>query len=266
MMILFCSAPGIMAEKLVPGNKTVFHGDVISRLNPNGIMVFLGGTYQHTYGVSEKHNIESGYWKTGIMAGLNPAYAQMGGFLEWQPLLFLRIKGGVDYYGYFGGYGSLASLDSPEPDFGRKRLQAANEKRDSGHRWLFEPAIRFKTGRILWLHQMRLAYYQFNGTGPLFYEAEYNTLLKNGDTLRWNTTHLMFEIFRQGKDRLMIGPYYEATKAVSTSLTRERLGAQFYQTVQNNRLYGQIGTNIKDKNRKNELFLILDFGVSFPQN
>lgn len=253
--------------------KTVFHADIVTRMNPDGIMLMAGGYRRWSGPVDEKYGIPSTYSQLGLVAGVNPAYAQASAYGEWQPAIFARIRFQYDLYRFFGENGALLSFPSADAKFGKHEVDALKGREESGwgQRVMVQPIFTAKAGPVIIRNATDLAYYRFDGKGPYFYEWEYDTLLKNGDYLIDNATAFLLEAWKgAGSAMLLVGPFYEITNSGRADITRQRTGVQAFWSpaesigsFRNPRIYGRLGANLQDRNRDNEMFLIAGLGFDF---
>ncbi len=270
------TAAGYLAQDVPPGQsavETVVQADLGGELNPDGIMLTIEGyrRWIHEYDPVEAE--PSSYLQAGSILGVNPAYAQGSLYGEWMPAIFAQLRLQYDLYGFFGTNGSLLSFPSAESHFGHSEIKAleGQEEATTGHRFMFQPTLRAKFGRLYLRNQTVAAYYLFNGRGPFFYEQEYDTLLKNGDSLIDNQTHALLELWKRGEDQILLaGPFYEVTYAVDASLTRQRIGGAIYWVPKDRvwslsrpRFYAQVGYNLQDRNRNHEAFAVFGVGVDY---
>jgi hypothetical protein len=73
-----------------------------------------------------------------------------------------------------------------------------------------------------------------------------------------------------GSKILLVGPFYQITHAADADITRQRAGLQlFWSPVESiwafskPRIYGQLGVNLQDRNRENQMFLEMGLGFNF---
>jgi len=251
--------------------ETVLHADALGFVNPEGPMLVVGAFRRWINEFDPVHAVPSSYLQAGTTLGINPAYAQASIHGEWLPAIWAQLRLAYDLYGFFGDNGALLSFPSADSPFGDDQIDTLEGQEESGlgHRILFQPTLRAKLGRFYFRNQTDVAYYRFDGKGPFFFEREYDTLLKDGDFLIANRSHIMFELWKGPVDQILLaGPFYDVTYAVDASLTRQRIGAAFYWVPKDDlwflkrpRLFAEIGYNLQDRNRDNEGFAV--FGVGF---
>ncbi len=252
---------------------TIFHADIVGGWNPEGIMLVSGGFHRWAVTNDQELNLPDFYREVGAMIGLSPAYAQISIYGEWKPAVFAQLRVQYDYYGFFGVNGSLLSFPSAESTFGKDEIDSLSGKEESasGHRLLFQPVLTVKIGPVIIRNTTDFGYYLFSGKGPYYHEAEYDTLLKDGDLLVNNNTAFLMEAWKGSNyGMLLAGPFYEITHAVDAKITRQRTGVQYYWLpaktlwgVNQPRFYGQVGMNLQDRNRDNEPFLEAGAGFDF---
>lgn len=257
-------------DSSVTQTQTVYHADLVSSLNPDGIMLFTGVYRRWSGPALAEYGMPGFYTQAGIQLGANPAYLQAGLYGEWMPALFAKIRLQYDYFHFNGTNGSLLSFSSAGADFGDQARDALAGRAETGwaQRLLLQPEFRAKIGRLIVRNTADLAYYRFDGNGPYFLEQEYDTLLEEHDYLLNNRTALLLEARPgAGSGSLLAGPFYEITHTVYSDLTRQRAGAQMlwmpdkaFGRFSGFRLYAQIGQNLQDQNRDGELFFMLGLG------
>lgn len=253
--------------------QNTLHADLFARLNPNGVMLSVGGYRRRITEKDEKTGLTSSYLQGGFALGANPAYGQASVHIEWMPAIFATIRLQYDLYRFFGTNGALLSFPDANAKFGKDQINALSGKEESGfgHRIMVQPTVYARKGPVVVRNQTDLAYYRFDGKGPYFYEWEYDTLLKNGDLLLDNRTALLYEGWKGRKDAtLLVGPFYEITHATEADLTRQRIGGQLFWmpaeslwSLNRPRIYSQVGVNLQDRNRKGEMFVTVGFGFDY---
>lgn len=259
--------PGAPADRTRP---ITVHADLVTRLNPAGLMLTVGGFRDWLTVRDRAADRVSSYLRGGLMAGINPAYGQASAYVEWMPALFATLRLQSDLYGFLGTNGALLSFPEGDARFGADEIDAlaGREERGVGRRFLVQPTIRAKAGPLIIRNQTDLARYRFDGKGPFFYEGEYDTLLKDGDVLLANRTDVLYAGWQRGKGAILLfGPFYEVTRADAADLTRQRLGAELFWIAADSlwsldrpRIYSQAGVYRRDRNRQDEGFLALGCG------
>jgi hypothetical protein len=248
------------------------YADLIGFYNPLGLDIAGGFEYKDSYRYDNYYDAVSSYWQTGAGIDVIPSYAEPSIHFEWMPSLFLVARLQYDGYYFFGNNGSLLSFSSGNDPFGDQVLRARRGTEESGFgsRLLFQPTIQLKIGDIILRNQSDIAQYWFPGKGPFFYEQEYDTLLKDGDHLFANRTQALKEISGgPGNGSILLGPYYELVHAEAADLTRQRIGVLFYSEQSHKKLsfdsthfFAEIGYNLKDRNRGQEIFFLIGVGGS----
>lgn len=250
------------------GRKWIGTVDLIGEYNPRGIDLTGGIDYRDSYRYSDRYDAVSAYWQTGAALAVNPSFVQPSVDIEWMPWLFLTLRLQGDGYYFLGANGGLLSFSSPQEPFGDsvRRDRRGTEETGYGRRVLFQPTVQMKAGDFILRNQSDLARYWFPGKGPYFLELEYDTLLKNGDNLFANRTQVLEEINISETGTLLAGPFYEIVRAETARLTRQRIGFLVYAERAKTawfgatRYYVQIGYNLKDPNRAQELFFVIGLG------
>ncbi|MEK6698772.1 MAG: hypothetical protein AABZ10_06995 [Nitrospirota bacterium] len=253
--------------------QTTFHADLASQVNPEGLQLFVGGYRRWISGMDQELGTPSSYLQTGMGLGASPAYTKAAIHGEWMPAVFAKVRLEYDFYRFFGDFGALLSFTSADSPFGRREVKAKEGQEESawGRRVLLQPTLYAKAGPVIISNQTDLAYYRFSGNGPYFLDWEYDTLLKDGDSVIANRTQFLLKPWKRGQEAmLLVGPYYEVTRAHDADLTRQRLGGVLYWvpadklgSVDRPRIYSQLGVNLQDRNRDNEMFFTIGVGFDY---
>jgi hypothetical protein len=273
-MLVIGVAPALAGDKTDKSiAQTVYHADIITRMNPDGIMLIVGGYRRWSGPLDQKYGAPSTYSQLGLDVGVNPAYSQASAYGEWQPAIFARVRIQYDLYRFFGENGALLSFPSADAKFGKHEIDALSGQEETGwgQRVMVQPVFTAKAGLVIIRNATDLAYYRFEGKGPYFYEWEYDTLLKDGDYLIDNTTAFLLEAWKGAESAILLtGPFYEITHGARADITRHRIGAQVFWSPAESvglfshpRVYGKLGVNLHDRNREGELFLIAGLGFDF---
>jgi hypothetical protein len=254
------------------GKEWSAYADLVGTYNPQGLDISGGYEYRDSYRYDNHYDSVSSYWQTGAGIDISPAYARPSIDFEWMPGLFLVARLQCDGYYYFGKNGGLLSFSSGKDPFGNQELRARRGTEESGvgSRLLFQPTIQLKIGDIVLRNQSDIAKYWFSGKGPFFLEQEYDTLLKDGDHLFANRTQALKEISGgPANSSILLGPYYELVHAEAADLTRQRIGVLFYseqshkkRSLDTSHFFAEIGYNLKDRNRGQEIFFLIGVGGS----
>ena len=267
--------PGAQAEPAqeIEAPESVFQADLMARANPDAIMLIAGGLHRWGIVTDSAYAVPAAYKQAGLTAGINPGYSQFSLSAEWKPAIFAQLRLQYDYFGYFGANACLLSFPTSESKFGQNEIESleGQEESTAGQRLLFQPVFTGKIGPVMIRNATDLGYYRFGGRGPYFYEAEYDTLLKDGDFLLNNQTAFLVEAWKgSSANMLLAGPFYEITHALDADINRQRTGLQFYWLpaatawmFKQPRIYGRIGLNLQDRNRDNEVFFGTGFGADF---
>ncbi len=262
---------GLVKEKKL-GAEWLGHADLSGAYNPLGVEITGEIDYRNSYRYNTQYDTVSAYWQAGAGLGLNPAYVQPSVNLEWMPWLPISLRLEYDGYYFFGANGGLLSFSSAQEPFGDsvRKARRGTEESGFGQRTLFQPTLQMKIGSLVLRNQSDFAWYRFPGRGPYFLELEYDTLLKNGDHLFANRTQVLTEIGNSGDGITLIGPFYEVLHAEAASLTRQRLGLLLYTErgpklgfFDTTRYFSQIGYNLEDRNRGQQIFFIIGVGGDF---
>lgn len=253
--------------------QTKFHADLAGQVNPEGLQLFVGGYRRWISAMDRELGTPSSYLQTGMGLGVSPAYAKAAIHGEWMPAIFAKVRLEYDLYRFFGQYGALLSFPSAGSPFGRHEVNAMEGQEESawGRRVLLQPTLYAKAGPVIISNQTDLAYYRFSGNGPYFLDWEYDTLLKDGDSVIANRTQFLLQPWKRGQEAmLLVGPYYEVTHAHDADLTRQRLGGVLYWVPADKlgpfdrpRIYSQLGVNLQDRNRDGEVFFTIGVGFDY---
>ena len=248
--------------------------DLIARANPLGFAAQLLAGVELPYGGVDATYGPRAHLRAGVVTVLSPASVSGGLQLEWMPALFAVLSLRAELYGFFGANAGLLSFARADDDFGPSTL-SERMQRDaevaSGQRLLFEPLLRAKLGGLVLRVQGKLAYHYFSGRGPLFYEAEHDTLLRRHDLLLGGSAAALWQVYQRGRHRtLLLGARYEVHHGLRAGLGRQRLGAvAFWQPSDGGgswgrpRVYLLVGVNLKDPNRRGRPYALLGGGTSF---
>jgi len=274
IMILTGALPARAEDDTATGAATiVYHADLVASLNPEGLILTLGGFRRWSGPLDQEYGIPSSSNKLGFTLSVSPAYAKASAYDEWQPAIFAQVRLQGDLYRFFGEYGALLSFPSADSKYGKHEVDALSGEEETGwgRRVLLQPVLTAKAGPVIIRNTTDLAYYRFSGRGPYFLEWEYDTLLKDGDFLLNNRTAFLMATGKGSRsDTLLAGPFYEITHGSHADITRQRYGVQVYWTrpepiwsFNQPRAYAQIGMNLRDRNRDNEAFFAAGVGFDF---
>lgn len=271
MMVFFalaCAAVPAAADQT--GVETTLQADLAGSLNPEGLLLTLGGHRRWISGMNEQYGVPASYIQSGALFGLSPAYSHLSAHVEWKPMIFAQVRLQYTLFRYFGDFGALLSFPSKDSPFGKDEVDAreGDEEKDWGQRYLIQPTLTAKAGPVIIRNQTDAAYFTYDGTGPYFLEWEYDTLVKDGGWVVSNRTFLLWEAWKgPNKAALLAGPVYEITRSFSADLTRQRIGAVAVWTpakraglFQKPRVYAHAGMNLEDRNRDGEAYFIIGAG------
>ena len=261
------------------GGKYGLEADVEGQANPWGLGFSAGAWYRDIYHKDESPLWNGLYVQGGGLVSLNPAYGQLGAYLEWMPITVLQLHAQIDRYEYFGRDGSLLIFNDRNARFGSRQISERHGQEQTGHadRLLLQPTLQGEFGRYVVVDQASYVYYAFSRDGPYFWDQEYDTLLKKRDRLHANDLSLLYNFSpRYREEKLLVGPSFQVVHATGADLTRERLGISLdYEPVASKSVFGylrypryylQIGVNVEDRNRAGQLYLLGGFGADFDLN
>jgi hypothetical protein len=215
------------------------------------------------------------YLELGGAVGVNPAYLQGSGHVEWVPIALLQLRAQYDLYGFFGANGALLRFPSASSRFGDADIKAArgSENTGLGHRLLISPVLRIRVGRALLRSQTDVAWFALSSSSGWFYEWEYDTLVARHGLVISNRTALLGELWHGAGDAmLLVGPGYEVTRSTTADLTRQRVeGVVFWSPVETfgsfarPRLFVVAGVNLVDTNRRHDPFAVFGVGADLDR-
>jgi hypothetical protein len=274
IMLLTGVPPARAEDDTATGDaETVYHADMVTSMNPDGIMLIVGGFRRWSGPLDREYGIPSSSNQLGFTLGVSPAYAKASAYDEWQPAIFAQLRLQYDLYRFFGENGALLSFPSADSKYGKHEVDALSGKEETGwgQRVMFQPVITAKAGPVIIRNTTDLAYYRSGGRGPYFLEWEYDTLLKDGDFLLNNRTAFLMAAWKGSRfETLLAGPFYEITHGSRADITRQRSGVQVFWShaesigsFSHPRVYAQIGINLQDRNRDKEAFLTAGLGFDF---
>ncbi len=255
-------------------DSTIIYGDVVAAYNPLGAMVFVGATKRHVFSYSREYNAPFSYLQGGAAYGINPAYGQLRAHVEWMPAIFAQLRVQADRFNYFGRYTGLLSFSKADADYGDSVQEARKDdvEKASAYRLMVQPTLRAKIGWFFLRNQADIAQYYFDAGGRYVLEPEFDILMAKDDMLIANRSYVMMD-FSTGRasTALFVGPYFEYIGARDSGDVRRRLGAAVYWepalkmfSIRQYRVYAQMGLNLEDRNRDNQVFAQL--GVGFEMN
>src|SRR6185369_2354831 len=82
--------------------QTVVQADLAGQVNPDGLMVSLGGFRRWIRGTDKDRGIPSSYLQTGLGLGTTPAYGRASVHGEWLAAVFAKIRVQYDLYRFYG--------------------------------------------------------------------------------------------------------------------------------------------------------------------
>ena len=250
-------------------DRLFLEADLVGGVNPMGLAAIIELNYRKSDSYNEAYSMPGSYRQAGLGLTLTPAYVRTSLLVEWMPWVFLGLRGQYDGYAYFGANDALLSFPSANAPYGDDELDKRDdEEKTFGQRLLFRPTLQLKWGPVLFRNRTDAAYYRFSGKGPYFHEREYDTLLKDGDFLLANKTHILWEVERSGKEkRFMVGPFYEWVRAWEADIIQQRIGLGVYWVPRDKilpldrpRIFIQGGYHLQDPNRQDTWFIQAGFG------
>ncbi len=244
----------------------LLRSDVLGGANPPGLMA-VGGAFRGRE--SGDRSLEA-----GLSTGLSPAYGQFSVQAKGVPAPFFVLAARADLYRYFGQHDALLSFPSADAPFGQRQRDELSSRDEAAYarRFLIQPTLRAKLGRLILVNTSELARYSFSGRGPFFLELEYDTLMRSWDTLLANRTFALYS-FRAGAaaDHALVGPYFDFQHVHGSRLERAQLGAALDLLKSaawrgaDAHLYLVPGFDLRDPNRRHQFYFAGGVGLEFSR-
>ncbi len=233
-------------------------GEILGGANPAGLMA-SGGAFRR---------LPRG--EAGVALGASPAYGQASAQAEWTPWPVLKLAISGELYRFFGAHDALLSFPGADSAFGDRERDALSGREEAGYgrRLLVQPTLRGRLRPFLLLNQTDWSQHRLSGRGPYFLELGYDTLVKSRDTVLANRSVILY-VHREASGRhLYYGPYFEFLRARGSRLERARLGGALDLVFGSSRwprsrprFYLLTGLNLKDRNRRHQLFFAAGLSV-----
>jgi hypothetical protein len=271
-VLTLCAVDTPPGQAASPARTTV-EADLVGAWNPNGLLAVVGGSRRWSL-AGDPDSPLSPYLQAGFSLGSSPAYARGSVYAEWMPHVAVQLRAQYNLYRYYGG-NSVALLSFPSGDapFGDDAVSDLEGEAEEawGHRLLLSPVLRVKLGPVLLRNVTDLAWFRFDGRGPYFLEWEYDTLLKDGDWLVFDSVQALAKLWQgSGENGIYGGPFFEIAHAGASGITQERAGLIASWTglgrlglLRRPRTFLQAGLHLRDPNREGEFFLLAGVGFSF---
>jgi hypothetical protein len=129
------------------------------------------------------------HFSVGLVSVTTPSEARLGVWFEYSPLSILDIRAGAEPSVYFGTFDSVQSFATYSDVFDRKTRESRGDATSAtGSRIYVSPALKMKVGPIVARVGADFERWSSSATGPLFYEATRDTLLKTRGDYLWNLT------------------------------------------------------------------------------
>ena len=246
--------------------------DLAGRYNPVGVALTGELGLRHVFRIDREHEIPAHAVALGVRGSINPANAQAGLVLHYQPVVFAHFELGYERYAYFGTNGALLSYPDDDADFSdaTRTARAGEEERAGGDRLSGTVTLQLAAGRWYARQQTRWSWYHFGGEGPWYYEWEHDTLLRNADWVLSSKTSASFALWKGGQQQLLlVGPCHDVTRAFDAALTRHRIaGFGYLQLGRHPRwgrphVYAEVGTPLVDRHRRGEMYVLGLLGTSW---
>jgi len=267
-MVTFLLAAALLA-------RTVVHGDVYGRVDPDGAALVVGAFHRSVYAVDEAERLDARYVQVGGTVVVTPAYVAPGAYVEVAPAPFVVLRVGLDAFGFLGvpgGQGLLRFHDATH-GFGSEALAslAGDERTGLAGRASASLTLRAKWGPLIPRVDVAASAYRFADPGPYLYESEHDTLLAPADGLLEGRAALLVQAWRAGSDSLLVaGPVVEATRTAVTGLARTRVGALGYfvpvdvwGALRRPHVFATGGVDAVDPNHAGEPYAVLGVGAEW---
>ena len=256
------------------GGKYGLEADLAGQSKPAALDLSIGPWYRYIYHADNSRLWNGLYVKGGSLLSLNPAYGQLGIYVEWMPISILQLRAQFDRFSFFGRDGSLLSYNDKNEHYGYRDLRRRRGQEISGEadRWMIQPTLRGEYGRYVVENDATYAFYRYEQTGPYFWDQEYDTLLQKQDRLFADDVYILYNCPPDERyEKLLVGPSFEVVRAYGANLTRERLGVSLYYEpvpgksilgyTQHPRFYFQAGLNTKDRNQDDQFYFLGGIGT-----
>lgn len=250
-LLLAGPAQGAPAPRAAEEGLWFLRGEVLGGANPAGLMA-SGGAFRR---------LPRG--EAGVALGAGPAYGQASAQAEWAPWPVLKLAVSGDLYRFFGAHDALLSFPGADSAFGDRERDALSGREEAGYgrRLLVQPTVRGRLGSFILLNQTDWSRHRLSGRGPYFLELRYDTLIKSRDTVLANRSMILYVQRDAAQGHLFYGPYFEFLRAEGSRLERARLGGALDLVFGSRlwprsrpRFYLLTGLNLKDRNRRHQLF------------
>jgi hypothetical protein len=249
--------------------------DLYARLNPLGLSLEAEGQRRWAVPDGEGITTRGRYLQAGALLAVCGAWVSLGPRAEAVPWAPLKLAAGYDALAVYGANGALLRLSGDDAPFGRGALDALRgaERGALVQRAFVQATGRLRLGPVVVQSANLLAAYRMAGAAGTYYEAEYDTLLRERDLLLQDRTTALWEAWRgTGEAVLLAGPAYELTRAVRTAVQRQRLGAVLYAVpwperwaLLRPRLLLFLGVNLEDRNRRGQPFAAAGLGFDLQR-
>ncbi len=245
--------------------------------NPDAVVLFAGIERRYTYDLGPGVLSRQLYHQVGaevLISGLFRGAL----FGEVSPLRILKVRFQYDLWfwpGFSLGKGHGLIFPDKNTSFHPDELERRSGEEISGigHRFALMPTLQLKVWRIAVQSQLELAAWYVPGERAFWREPLHDTLIARGvtDATLKSFTLLLLEVWGDGGDRrIMAGGLFEVVKSLRADITRHRLGGAIVATpfdsvvwFQRPALFVLGGTNIKDRNREDELWLQIGLRLEY---
>ncbi|MGE0325556.1 MAG: hypothetical protein AB7K71_33295 [Polyangiaceae bacterium] len=242
------------------------------RYNPAGAAILAEAGATHVFEQDAVHHVPARSLSVGARANVNPADAAAGVIVRVRPFVFAEVALAYDRYGYFGANGALLSFPTAESDFGddARSDRSGEAVSAGGDRFTAGLTLNAISGDFYARNETRFERFHFGGGGPWFYEWEHDTLLEATDWVAYEKAFASVAAWK-GAERqlLLLGPTFDATHSFGRTSTRYRIGGAAYLALEPGDWTGQphflleIGSPVRDQNRKGEIYLMALGGSSW---
>jgi hypothetical protein len=199
-------------------------------------------------------------------------------FVEWLPLAILKVRLQYELWAWSGlhlGLGHGLTFDGKDAPFDPETLKErrGEEEPGIGHRFVLMPTLQLKIWRIVVVDNFELAgwFVHGGGAGQYWYDSIDDNLIRRGafdGTIKNQLIVGPILWDGEGDAQLLTAVVHEYLRTLRASIPRQRVSFLAAYTFLH-QLWGMNrptilalgGINLRDRNRQNELFLVLGLRV-----
>ncbi len=204
-----------------PQHRLVHRNTISARVNPLGLLYEGRLMYRFRLYESPSMALRDNFIGLGAMAILSPAFAEIGPYIEFQPLTVLGFWATYMYSQYFRTFGLFQSFPSPNSNFSDTeirrladlpRTDAQANYVTGGGQLIIGADFQVKVWQIMLRSKARLvrSSYRMRAGDTVFYEQFYDVLAPNNGWFLTNDADLLWQ---RDDSKLFIGLRYTATTA-----------------------------------------------------